>query len=682
MLAVVGMSGIAGQPNILFILTDDLGYGDVGVFFQNMRQAEGKGMLPAHFTPHIDKIAVEGTQLRRYYCAAPVCAPSRATILLGVHQGHANVRDNQFDKALEHNHTLGTVLKSAGYATVAIGKWGLQGKGEGAATWPSYPTKCGFDDYYGYIRHGDGHEHYPKEGLYRDKKEVWWNDKEVSDGLDKCYTADLFTARAKQWIIDHQTARPKQPFFMYLAYDTPHAVLELPTQAYPKGAGLKGGLKWLGEAGHMINTASGKIDSFYHPDYAKAVWDHDGKASTPPVPWPDVYKRFATSVRRIDDAVGDLRQLLKDLGIEEDTLVVFTSDNGPSKESYLKENYEADFFDSYGPNDGIKRDTLEGGIRVGAMAAWPGVIRTRRVSELPCSATDWMATFADAAGVEAPARTDGVSLMPLLTGTGKQVSPTVYIEYFQNGRSPGYKSFAQRNRNRMRGQMQAITLDGYQGLRYDIKSPGDPFEIYRVEDDPHQTNNLAKRPEFAGLEQRMRERVLQVRRPDSDAPRPYDNVPMPPVDGHATTNGFVEFSVYKGTWPWVPDFSSMTSIRTGRSVGLDLSVVEADSNYGVAFGGFITAPRDGEYEFQFESDSGGHFRIHDATVIDDDFDRSGGPITASVVLAAGRHPFRLYYRHESGPAKLSLKWSGPGFELRELAAQDLSVGDVVESKKH
>ena len=196
------------RPNIIFILCDDLGFGDIGPTYQNQRAAKNDRSLPAFATPQLSQFAAEGVQLRNHYCAAPVCAPSRASLLLGVTQGHANVRDNQFDKALANNHTLATVLKQAGYATAAIGKYGLQGRGDGkpslptdtktetsggtAASWPAYPTKRGFDFYFGYVRHIDGHFHYPKE----DKREIWENDREVSDGLDLCYTADLFTARA------------------------------------------------------------------------------------------------------------------------------------------------------------------------------------------------------------------------------------------------------------------------------------------------------------------------------------------------------------------------------------------------------------------------------------------------------------------------------------------------------
>ncbi|MFN3803273.1 sulfatase-like hydrolase/transferase, partial [Belliella pelovolcani] len=149
----------AEQPNIIFILTDDLGYGDIGVLYQNQRKAEGK---PYHQTPNIDQFANEGIILTRHYAPAPVCAPSRASLMLGVHQGHADIRDNQFDKALPNNHNLASVLKQAGYQTGLIGKWGLQGReGNSPDAWEAYPTKRGFDYFFGYVRHGDGHNHYP-----------------------------------------------------------------------------------------------------------------------------------------------------------------------------------------------------------------------------------------------------------------------------------------------------------------------------------------------------------------------------------------------------------------------------------------------------------------------------------------------------------------------------------------
>ncbi|MDA0768534.1 MAG: sulfatase-like hydrolase/transferase [Verrucomicrobia bacterium] len=381
-------------PNVLFILCDDLGYGDLGVLHQNAVAGTKK-----HATPNLDALAAAGIQLRSHYCGAPVCAPSRASLLTGLHQGHATIRDNQFDVALETNHNLATVLKQAGYATAAVGKWGLQGTGSSPSAWSAYPTKRGFDFFFGYVRHKDGHSQYPFHSTYdpdgsgtlvRGPMEVYEQNLMVRDDLAKCYTTDLFTARAKKWIIDHRAAAPAQPFFLYLAYSTPHAALHIPTTAYPPGGGLSGGVQWLGTPGAMINTATGTIDSFIHPNYAGQAWTSNEK-------------RFATSVRRIDDCVGDLRQTLADLGIAGDTLVVFTSDNGPHHESFFNAAYEANSFDSFGPFDGTKRDLWEGGVRVPVLACWPAAIPPGRVSHRPSQFHDWLPTLAEAAGLSPPA---------------------------------------------------------------------------------------------------------------------------------------------------------------------------------------------------------------------------------------------------------------------------------------
>jgi hypothetical protein len=148
---------------------------------------------------------------------------------------------------------------------------------------------------------------------------------------------------------------------------------------------------------------------------------------------------------------------------------------------------------------------------------------------------------------------------------------------------------------------------------------------------------------------------------------------MPSLTGLKTVSGSVNYAVYQGSWPWVPEFSTLTPNKTGKAKGLDISVAESEGKYGLAFTGYLTVKEDAEYTFELESDSGAHFRLHDATVIDDDFQRNGGAVRAKVRLAAGQHPFRLYYRHESGPARLVLKWSSPGFAPRKVAAEDLSL---------
>lgn len=664
----VGLAAPAPRPNIVFILTDDLGYGDYGVFFQNQRKAANDRGEPWHLTPRLDSMAEQGLQLRHHYCPAPVCAPSRASFLLGVHQGHANVRDNQFDKGLEDNHTVAGVLRQAGYATACIGKWGLQGAGSNAATWVAYPTRRGFDDFYGYVRHNDGHEHYPKEGRYQGAKQVWDNATEVSGDLAGCYTTDLFTARAKKWITDRHAADPAQPFFLFLAYDTPHAVLEYPAAPYPAGGGLAGGLQWLGLPGRMINTATGVVDSYVHPDYAAATYDDDRDPGTPEIAWPEVSKRFATSVNRIDDAVGDLMTLFDDLGIATNTLVVFTSDNGPHNEDYLSlaVNHAPNFFNSFGPFDGIKRDCWEGGIRVGALARWAGAVPAGRISDLPSSFADWMPTFAELAGVPAPARSDGVSLVPTLTGVGAQRRPTVYVEYNVDSSTPSYTEFQSAKRGRARKQMQALRAGDFVGVRYNVTAQADNFEIYNVVTDPQQTNNLAAA--LPALQQQMKDRVLRLRRPDGDAPRPYDAELVPALGALAVTAGVV-WQAHTNAFPWVPEMTALEPATNGVAAAPDLAVRPRDDNIGLLFSGYLQVPTNGAYTFYLGADAGALLRIHEATVADADLGPAAGGTNAPINLAAGRHPFRLYYaRGTGGTPSLALEWSGPGIARQAIPA--------------
>lgn len=673
------------KPNVIFILTDDLGYGDVGAFFQNLRRAQHDPALPWHLTPHLDRLAAQGIQLRDSYCAAPVCAPSRSSLLTGVTQGHARVRDNQFDWELARNHTLGSVMKGAGYATAAFGKWGLQGLPEqqikNAQDWPAHPLQRGFDFYFGYIRHVDGHFHYP----FEDGREVYENYQNVAAGLQLCYTTDLFTGRCKKWIVDHTRTHPDQPFFIYLAYDTPHAKLQNPPCPYPDGGGLTGGVQWLGTPGHMINTATGTMDSYEHPDYRSATWDDDHDPATPARPWPDVDKRYATDVRRIDDTVGDLMQLLVDLRIDQNTLVVFTSDNGPSIESYLQGkdsngfsySYRPDFFDSFGPFDGIKRDCWEGGVRMPTMARWPGHIPAGTIDATPCGAWDWLATLADLGGQPAPARTDGVSLVPTLTQHGRQRPSSVYVEYFQNGKTPTFERFVPAHRDRKRGQMQLVRLGDYLGVRYNITSAANDFEIYDVPKDPQEAHNLAGQPEFAKLQQEMKDRVLRERMPSPSAKRPYDATPVPALEGARHEAG-VRWQAFAGDWPWLPKFETMTPSARGIARQPELAAVPIDKSNGVLFVGLLNVPAPGEYTFYVTSDGPNFLRIHDCQVVDGDFGHAAGATSEGrILLAKGLHPFRLYYARQGGaaaPAQLEFQCSGPGLTRQTVPAAAFSQG--------
>lgn len=641
-LIATGLLHAQTKPNVIFILVDDMGWGDLGVFWQNQR-----GSQPKFATPELDAFAAQGLQLRRHYTAAPVCAPARASLLLGVHQGHANVRNSQFDKALADNHTLGTVMRQADYATAAIGKWGLQGGGG----FPAHPLNRGFDYFFGYIAHLDAHYHYPKEqnrAFYED-----FND--IRSSLDKCYSTDLITARAKDWIADHRTEHPGQPFFMYLCYAAPHAQLNVPTQAYPAAKGLNGGVQWTGTPGALINTASGAIDTWIHPDYSGQAWS-------------DAAKRHATMMRRVDDGVGDLLATLADLNIDDDTLIVFTSDNGPHNEAGAGGSFTQNprTFESYGPLEGIKRDLLEGGLRVPALARWPGTIPAGGISQLPSQFHDWLPTFLDVAGMPLPARSDGTSLKPLLTGIGSQRPPLVYSEFSINGSTPNYAEFPN-NRGSSRSQMQAIFREGYKGLRTSISDSNTSFRVYDTVADPGEGNDLAgqagvpSQADFAAA-------VLRSRRVDSSAPRPYDSALVPAVSV-ASVSGGLRYQAFEKATPWVPDWSTETAVASGTVASPSVNVRTREADIGLLFTGFLEVPADGNYTFFATTDTGVFVRLHDAQLIDADFGYNGGSEQSSgaISLEAGLHPIRIHYRHGNAASHaLTLQWQGPGITQQTI----------------
>jgi len=631
-LATASPAATATKPNIILILAGDLGYGDVGVFFQNSRGAN----QPRFSTPQIDRMAAEGRLLSQHYTGSPVCAPARASLLLGLHQGNCPIRDNQFDKAMPDNHTLATVLKQADYRTVAIGKWGLQGKEQDQ--WPGHPLRHGFDEFFGFLEHKSGHTYY--HDAEHPLRDGWEN---VTDKYQNIYSTDLFTAYAKKFIVDHEATASPKPFFMYLAYTAIHNPLNVPGERYPDGDGLKGGLQW------PLKAIPATRNAWLHPDYANATCN--GK------PWSDAMKRYATMARRLDDGVGDLLQLLRDLHLDRNTLVVFTSDNGPANEA----GSDPRLFDSWGPFDGFKRDCWEGGIHEPAVAWWPGRIPANSKSDFLSGFWDWMPTFADFAGLVPPAQADGVSLIPALTGKGTQRSRGyLYGEYFVNQNNDASADVFARKGVTGRGQQQFVRVGKWAGVRTQIKNAGDPIRLYDIEQDPHQDHNVAGDPQNALVVLQMTDLLVTTRRPNSSAPRPYDNALLPSVPIKTTTDGMVDFAVYEGNWPWMPDYDALTPVRTGHVAGLDLSVLTRDTNVGVKFSGFIEVPGDGNYTFYLTSDAGAEMWIHDAHLINDEFRHSDAEASASILLKAGRHPFRLFYRHTTGKPLLKLEYSVPG----------------------
>ncbi len=627
------------KPNIIFILADDLGYGDLGVTFQNSRDAS----KPKFATPHLDQMAGQGMILRQHYTGAPVCASARGSLLLGQHQGHCAIRDNQFDKALPDNHTLATVLKQAGYRTMCIGKWGLQGQ---KPEFPGHPLRRGFDEFFGFLEHVSGHTYY-----HDATKPLRDGEKDVTAQYADTYSTDLFTARAKKFIVDRSGVNPAQPFFLYLAYTAVHNPLHVPGEAYPAGAGKGGGLQWPPAATPKTR------DTWIHPDYAGTSW-------TAPM------KRYATMARRMDDGIGDILQLLADLKIDDNTLVVFSSDNGPANEG----GADPRNFDSWGPFDGFKRDCWEGGVREPTIARWPGHIPAGKTSDFVSGFWDWMPTLADAAGLVSPAQSDGVSLLPTLTQSGTQRSRGyVYIEYFVKGKNPASGDVFTRKGVNGRGQQQILRIGDFVGVRTQIESATDALRLYNVMSDPHEDHNLAADPAHAGLLAKMKQMLPTVRRPDPGAPRPYDSELLPAVVADGVEPGALQVAAYEGTWPWVPDFDALTPTRVARSSGLDLKSRTRDESFGLRFSGYVKVPADGEYTFYLTSDSGAQMWLHDAHVLDDDFKHDGNEVSAKILLNAGLHPIRLFYRHASRAMRLDLSYSGPGLDKQTIPAAAFSA---------
>jgi len=464
----------AGRPNVVFILADDLGYGDVGFTWQARAREASKARI---LTPNLDRLAREGVMLSGHYCAAPVCAPSRASLLLGRVQGRCSLMDNCFDRAFSERDTLGTVMKEAGYATWAVGKWGVAGGGESGEDVSSHPLDKGFDYFYGFLDHMAGHTYYHYEGRIRGAfMGITENRADATASADGIYSTDLFAAKSKELISRHLAGNPGKPFFLYLAVNAVHGSgrsgdnlldktpLHVPGRPYPAG-----GAVWPLER---------------EPLEARNTWINPAYTNLPPFA-----ARYATAVTRMDDAVGDIVRHLEKCGIADDTLVVFTSDNGPADE------YGADprFFRSAGPFDGLKRDVFEGGMRVPALAHWPAAIRPGTVDAAPSQFHDWMATLADAAKAAKPPDCDGVSLLPRWRGEAGEPS-LVYTQYEfpWGGGTAAFEEFRSR-KGAVRGLQQMVRVGDYVALRTCMREggPGAKVRLYNVVDDPFESRDLS-----------------------------------------------------------------------------------------------------------------------------------------------------------------------------------------------
>jgi arylsulfatase A-like enzyme len=642
-------SSFIPRPNIIYIVADDMGYGDVGCFWQNQRTASLK-----FATPGLDSMAAQGAMFTHHYVAAPICAASRASFLQGRHTGHADIRDGQFDSPLPIRYSLPDLLKSAGYRTVHIGKAGLAGKDPNNPT--AHPLDRGFDRFFGYISHGHAHEHYPRNGLGKNGAKICNDRSFVTDAYQDLFSADAFTAFAKKEIIEQTTTRPNQPFFLYLAYDTPHFDNQYPpTASYPSGSGLKGGLQWTGPPSY-VNTAINDPNR---------VNNEANRHPSVPSNWGVDSKPFVSMIRRMDDSVADILQTIKDLNIDHNTLVIFTTDNGSEPIGIYPPNFE-----SYGPFEGVKGDLLEGGIRVPTIAWWPGTLEsTKLLSNIrkidrPMVNYDWLATFAELALCPAPAFTDGISIAPTLSGQGSQRDhDLLYFEFFTWGNTPNYNEFIN-HRGRSRLQMQAIRVGDFMGLRTNISTADDPFMIFDVVNDPKQAINLAA--SRLDLQERMKRHSVGARRPLSTVSRAYDNAQIPACTPTTPVRSGLKWKSYEGYWPWLPDFRTFTPVASGGAPKLTTSVRPSENDYGLSFEGYLSIDTAGAYIFQLSSNSGSSLWIHEAHVIDNDTEYVPIKNSSTVHLKSGLHPFRLYYRHQAGTPQLQLNWSGPGFSMQAL----------------
>ncbi|MDX9975292.1 MAG: arylsulfatase [FCB group bacterium] len=407
----------AVKPNIIFILADDLGYGDLGCFGQK-----------SIGTPNLDAMASEGVRFTQCYSGSTVCAPSRCSLMTGLHMGHAWIRGNANVPLRPEDTTVAEVLKGAGYSTALIGKWGL---GEPDTT--GIPNRKGFDYFYGYLNQGHAHNYYPTY-LWRNEEKVTieGNVESEHEGVSKeraQYSHDLFTKEALGWL---EGRKKEEPFFLYLAYTVPHA-----------------------------NNERGAVegDGMEVPEYGEYAERE----------WPTPLKGRAAMVARLDRDVGKVLQKLRDLGLDENTLVIFSSDNGPHREG----ESNPEFFDSNGPLRGIKRDLYEGGIRVPTIARWPGRIAPGRVSEQAWAFWDFLPTAAALADAPAPSGLDGISMAPTLLGEGKQPQHEYLYWEFHEGRFH-----------------QAIRIENWKGVRTGERGP---IELYDLSTDLSETRGLAAR---------------------------------------------------------------------------------------------------------------------------------------------------------------------------------------------
>lgn len=419
------------KPNIIFILADDLGYGDLGCYGQQKIK-----------TPHLDRMAREGKRFTQFYAGSTVCAPSRCVLMTGLNTGHCYIRGNAKTNLRPEDVTVAELLKGAGYRTGLTGKWGLGHEGSDGV-----PTRQGFDYFYGYLDQTHAHNYYPTF-LLRNEERVKLRNVVPDEGpvgqgvasLKVDYSHDLIAKEALEFI-DREKGRP---FFLYLAMTLPHANNEA------------------------------KLNGMEVPDLGEYAGTD----------WPERQKQHAAMISRMDADVGRVLERLKRHGIDDNTLVIFTSDNGPHREG----GNDPDFADSNGPLRGIKRALYEGGIRVPMIARWPGKIAAGSASDHVGYFGDVLATLGEVAGAKVEVKHDGVSFLPALLGHGGQKQHDfLYWEFYEGGSARAVR----------KGDWKAVA-----------KPFGGPIELFDMKKDLGETTDVsAQHPEVVAAMRALMEKA-------------------------------------------------------------------------------------------------------------------------------------------------------------------------------
>jgi arylsulfatase A-like enzyme len=435
------------RPNVIYIYADDLGYGELGCYGQKKIR-----------TPNLDHIAREGIRFTQHYTGAPVCAPARAMLMTGKHSGHSYIRGNYELGGFEDNKeggqmplpegvfTIADLMKKAGYATAAIGKWGL-----GMANTTGDPNKHGFDYFYGYLDQKQAHNFYPTHLWENGKWDTLRNayikvheplpkDEHNPKAFEKFKGKDYSLTKMAEKTLAYIRRHKDQPFFLYLPYTGPHLSLQAPDEAVKEYIGQFEEQPYRGEKG-----------------YASTLYPRS---------------TYAAMISYMDKQVGRIMALLKELKLDENTIVMFSSDNGATFDAG---GADTRFFDSVGALRGRKQDLYEGGIREPFIARWPGKIKAGQITDLISTQYDLMETLAELTGSKAPAN-DGISFLPTLLGNTKAQKQHSYL-YFE---------FPEKG-----GQI-AIRMGNWKGVKSNIKKDKEArWEIFDLKADEKETTDVS-----------------------------------------------------------------------------------------------------------------------------------------------------------------------------------------------